>query len=576
MDISKLLTKILTEDVSRTARGINYNDTYLVLNNAKNSKSDTCSSLKSLGNIKQMTPSNPIDGKTPLMSKFPELYNMRPDAVAYAAMQNGNETIVVFGIVDPNTQSGKRGLLAYTVSQGQSPQRLPGGAGTGCAELQRFEDYGQANLSEYNQGVLQSFLNRYGSTYTVSDKSNMQNFKKVPLRDLRHNGQPLEWDGDPQGFVWQKIEGGSTKFSDNPEVIDKKMKDQGFTDDQTQVEGNEALMELGFYLKDVMKDLSSFQIDPSMVTNKPYWPNGDGKVVIDPTPDQCREFVRILKACRNNDKSVKSSDCLNGLFQRKLSTIRCNKKGMFKAGGVLGLKDDFESLMGDTGKFGLANLAAGLGKVRMGKITAESTLDLKINKILNEEHRKFSFVKRETPKFDQEIVESLSTQLVLSAYFDLQKSIKKLNNLNENVLGDVAGALGSNLGDKLFQGGKEFIAKKVISYLGFNPNTFIGLLIVNIFANLEMKDYPGLLSNCKKYTAVIVKSALEAWLDMAAQKMGGGSMEGFVYSALKNTVTETAANTTIFKKLEKLASSMVCPLIEGLSDGVKNGSLDLF
>ena len=581
MNISKLLTKILTEDVnlSRTARGINYNDTFLVLNNAKNSKSQTCTTLKSLGNIKQMSPDYPMDGKTPLMSKFTELYNMRPDAVAYSTMQQGNEIIVVFGIVDPNTQSGQRGLLAYTLTQGQSPKRMPGGAGTGCAELQRAEDYGKPNLSEYNQSILQSFLNKYGSMYAEWDKGNAQNFKKVPLRDLRHNNQPLDWDGDPQGFVWQKVEGGSTKFSDNPEVVDKKMKDQGFTDDQTQVEGNESLMELGFYLKDVIKDLASFQIDPSMVTNKPYWPNGDGKVVIEPTPDQCRDFVRLLKACRSNDKSVTSQQCLTGLFQRKLSTIRCNKKGMFKAGGVLGLKDDFESLMSDTGKFGLANLAAGLGKVRMGKITAESTLGLKINKILNEEHRQFSFIKREEPKFDQQVVDDLSTQLVLSAYFDLQESLnklKKLNKLNENVFGDVAGALGSNLGDKIFQGGKEFVAKKVISYLGFDPNTFIGLLIVNLFANLEMKDYPGLLSNCKKYTPIIVKSALEAWLDMAAQKMGGGSMEGFVYSALKNTVTETAANTAVFKKLEKLASSMVCPLIEGISSGVKDGSLDIF
>jgi hypothetical protein len=576
MDISKLLTKILTEDVSRTAKGINYNDTYLVLNNAKTSKSDTCASLRSLGGIKQMTPTNPIDGKTPLMSKFTELYNMRPEAVAYSTMKQGDETIIVFGVVDSNTQSGKRGLLAYSVMQGQSPQRMAGGAGTGCAELQRAEDYGKPNLSEYNQDVLQSFLNKYGSMYAEWDKGNAQNFKKVPLRDLRHNGQPLDWDGDPQGFVWQKVEGGSTKFSDNPEVVDKKMKAQGFTDDQTQVEGNEALMELGFYLKDVVRDLASFQIDPSMVTNKPYWPTEDGGVVVDPTPGQCRDFVRLLKACRNKDKSVTSQQCLNGLFQRKLSTIRCNKKGIFKAGGVLGLKDDFESLMSDTGKFGLANLAAGLGKVRMGKITAESTLDLKINKILNEEHKKFSFVKKETPKFDQEIVENLSTQLVLSAYFDLQTSLKKLNKLNENVFGDITGALGSNLGDKFIQGGKEVIAKKVISYLGFDPNTFIGLLIVNLFANLEIRDYAGLLNNCKKYTAVIVKSALEAWLDLAAQKMGGGSMEGFVYSALKNTVTETAANTTIFKKLEKLASSMVCPLIEGISDGIKDGSLSIF
>ena len=566
MDVSSILSKILNEDVSRTAKGINYTDTNLVLSNAKTK----CPTLKFLGGIKSMTPSSPIDGNVPLMNKFVEIYNMKPEAVAYATGKNGNENIVVFGIVDPNTQSGQRGLYGYTVASGLKPQRLPGGSGAGCGELQRFEDYGQANLSEINQAVLQSFLNRYGSMYTVSDKSNMQNFKKVPLRDLRHNNQPLEWDGDPQGFVWQKIEGGSTKFSDNPEVIDKKMKAQGFTDDQTQIEGNDALLELGFYLKDVMKDLASFQIDPNMVTNKPYWPTEDGGVIIDPTPDQCREFVRTLKDCRSNRFGITSSECLQGLFQKKLSTIRCNKKGMFKAGGILGLKDDFESLMGDTGKYGLANLASGLGKVRMGKITTESTLEFKINNLLNEEHRKFSFneVKKHQYNFNKELVEDFSSQLVLSAYFDLQKSMKKLNRLNEGLVGDIFTGLGSKLGDKIMGGAKEALITMVVKKLGFKTDDFITLLIINVGANLDFSEYKEFLTNCSKFTKVIVKSALEAWLDMAMKKMGSGSMsmEGFVYSALKNTVTETAAQTSVFKRLEGLAERFVCPLIENIDD----------
>jgi hypothetical protein len=572
MDVSSILSKILNEEnvVGKTSRGINYQDTNLVLSNAKTK----CPTLKFLGGIRSMTPSSPIDGNVPLINKFVEIYNMKPEAVAYATGKNGNENIVVFGIVDTNTQSGQRGLLAYYLISGQKPQRLPGGAGTGCGELQKIADYGQPRLSEINKAVLDSFLAKYGSVYVLSDDKNMtgnmQNYKKVSLRNLRHNGQQLDWDGDPDGFVWQKIEGGSTKFSDNPEEVDKKMKAQGFTDDQNQVVGNESLMDLGFYLKDVMKDLASFQIDPNMVTNKPYWPTEDGGVIIDPTPDQCREFVRLLKDCRSKDKSVTSQQCLTGLFQRKLSTIRCNKKGMFKAGGILGLKDDFESLMGDTGKYGLANLASGLGKVRMGKITAESTLEFKINNLLNEEHRKFSFneVKKHQYNFNKELVEDFSSQLVLSAYFDLQKSMKKLNRLNEGLLGDITGGLGFNLGDKIMGGAKEALITFVVKKLGFKTDDFITLLIINVGANLSFLEYKEFLTNCSKFTKVIVKSALEAWLDMAMKKMGSGSMsmEGFIYSALKNTVTETAAQTSVFKRLEGLAERFVCPLIENIDD----------
>ena len=564
MDVSSILSKILNEDVSRTAKGINYTDTNLVLSNAKTK----CPTLKFLGGIRSMTPSSPIDGNVPLINKFPEIYNMKPEAVAYATGKNGNENIVVFGIVDPNTQSGQRGLLAYTVASQQKPQRLPGGAGTGCGELQRFKDYGQANLSEYNKAVLDSYLKRYGNMYTNAEPSDMSNYIPVELRDLRQDNKQLPWDGDPQGKVWKKVEGGSQQFLDNAEETDKIMKEQGFTDIQP---SNQTELGLGFTLKSVKDNLGTMGIDASVATTKAYWPTRNGGVVFDPTPDQCREFVRLLKACKNNDKSVTKDQCNENLIQRKLSTISCNKKGMFKAGGILGLKDDFESLIGDPTYYGLQKLANGLGTVTQGNITAESTLEFKINNLLNEEHRKFSFneVKKHQYNFNKELVEDFSSQLVLSAYFDLQKSMKKLNRLNEGLLGDIFGGLGFNLGDKLMGGAKETIVTYIVKKLGFKADDFITLLIINVFANLDVADYKEFFTNCSKFTKIIVKSALEAWLDLAMKKIGSGkgSMEGFVYSALKNTVTETAAQTTVFKRLEILAETMVCPIVQNI-DGI--------
>ena len=206
----------------------------------------------------------------------------------------------------------------------------------------------------------------------------------------------------------------------------------------------------------------------------------------------------------------------------------------------------------------------------MGKITTESTLEFKINNLLNEEHRKFSFndVKKHQYNFNKELVEDFSSQLVLSAYFDLQKSMKKLNRLNEGLVGDIFTGLGSKLGDKIMGGAKEALITMVVKKLGFKTDDFITLLIINVGANLDFSEYKEFLTNCSKFTKVIVKSALEAWLDMAMKKMGSGSMsmEGFVYSALKNTVTETAAQTSVFKRLEGLAERFVCPLIENIDD----------
>ena len=53
MDVNSILSKILNEqEVGRTAKGINYQDTNLALSNAK----IKCPTLKFLGATKQMTP----------------------------------------------------------------------------------------------------------------------------------------------------------------------------------------------------------------------------------------------------------------------------------------------------------------------------------------------------------------------------------------------------------------------------------------------------------------------------------------------------------------------------------------
>lgn len=580
MDINRILNKILLErDKDRTAKGINYNDSFMVLDGAMKA----CEGLSFLKGktIKKMSPTSPIDGDIPLMNKFEEVYNMRPDSVAFAGGQLGNKFVVVFGVLDP--KAPKQALLAYTVTEGQKADILPNGAASGCPQLQKIEDYGQAYLSEINKFVLQGVIDRCGGRLiSVGDASkdpsfNMSNYKRKELKDLKDcvTGEVPQWDKGvaPDGYVWEKVAAGDIKYSSNADRVADLMSKQGFTSNQDEVP--DELLELGFYLQNIKSDTALLRIDPKLTPKVPYWPKPGGGVIVDPTNEQCRDLVKLLNTCRTNEKGVTLKQCDDKLFQRKLSTIRCNKKGMFRAGGVLGLKDEFESLMGDYGKYGLGNLAAALGKV---SIQGESTLEKRINKVLNEEHKKFSFNSKPQPKveFDKELVENLATQLVLSAYFDLQESMKKMKTLNESTFSDITSALGFNLTDKLTQGAKEMVVGKIVEFLGFDPKSYTSLLVINIFANLEFKDYLNFINDCEKFTPIIVKSALEAWLDYAYASMVKDQGVSFVYSALKNAVTETAAQTTIFKKLEFAATKIVCPLVESIGEGIKSGNLNIF
>lgn len=590
MDVSKILSQILLErEEGAAAKGINWEDSGRLLSNVL-SQCNVPQTLKGKSPKVMYRDTKDEQGR-PLMSKFPDLWSMGKDNIAYVGGDDGSGNfIVVFGVINP--KGTERSLLTYNVSNGKSAIMNPNGLGRNCRYMQETKNVGKVELSDIDRDKLNSYYNNRPNSWSDFKPENALNYEEIPLCSLKDKQGKQLVQNCEKGSIWVQRSAGAGDSGNVPEMVHNYLSKQGFTKEFSKV-GLGKYGNLGFYLSDIVGDAPSLQMDQKMATKEIYYPTE--LVNIDPTEDDCRKVITKLSICATegdeayqkyvngkakgtlgmfkkpelaNDIDPKLGACMTDLIANKITALRC------KAAVPNRLTDEYNYLLKDSKPYGLAKLRLGVGNARYAN--AAESIESKINKLLNEEHKKFSFVKKEDPKFDKELVETLSTQLVLSAMFDLQKSLKKLNSLNENVFGDITGALGSNLGDKLWQGGKEMIAKKVISYLGFDPNTFIGLLVVNIFANLEIKDYPDLLSNCKKYTAVIVKSALEAWLDMAAQKMGGGSMEGFVYSALKNTVTETAANTTVFKKLEKLASSMVCPLIEGISGGVQDGSLDLF
>jgi hypothetical protein len=115
------------------------------------------------------------------------------------------------------------------------------------------------------------------------------------------------------------------------------------------------------------------------------------------------------------------------------------------------------------------------------------------------------------------------------------------------------------LGGGLTQGIKEQIASYVVKMLGFDDKSYWSKALINAFANVDFKDFPRLFKDCKFASLILTKSLLEAYLDQFAAKSG---FDSFIYKALKNIVTETAANTTPFMKLSDLVSKLVCPILQ--------------
>lgn len=569
MDISNLLTKILLEQEERKeTQGVNVDDTGMVLQNTIN----FCQNVSFLKgkNIKFVSKSTPKDqAGNPLMAKFPEVYNSGKETVAYVANDDGQGNIlVVFGMQDPKLQD--KALLGYNVRSGQVATKIPDGVGKGCQYLQKIESVGQVQLSAMDQSKLDTFLASQGGLFTKIDPKDSLNYREYMMKDLKDADNKPLLSNPGEGKVWKQVGAGKQETGNVAQQVDNFMTIQGFTQKNPGAgtdEGN-----YGFYLKDVQADLPALSIDPDMRNNAIYFPEPGftteyGEPLMQPSKKTCKTVITRLYDCKTK---TNKQGCTTNLFRDKFIALSCGDKNYIE--GPFGKGDEYKTIFSDPGPYGLANLNRARGKAKFSSIT--ESLNKKINRILNEDYRKLSYSKKDV-KFDPQLIESLADQLVVSALFSLKKEEKKLNRLNENVLDTVVGGV-TNLGGNIFsnltggltQGFKETIAKKVIEFAGFDPNSYLALLVTNLFANLNPKDYMNFIENCEKFSSEITKAALEAWLDQAAKKMmGGGDMiTSFVYSALKNMVTEAASKTEAYKRLEGMAAKTVCALVSGVKD----------
>jgi hypothetical protein len=558
MEISKIVRKVLLEQ-----KTINWDDTYSLVKNY----TQFCDTNKSFAGktIKSLSKSSEIEQTKKLFNKFPALVQSGKENVAYVS--NGN--IVVFGLKNPFSKNNS--LLAYNIESG-TPQRITGGAGSQCNYFQKMEDVGQVTLSAMDYGKVKLWAKRKGVVeFEMNEPEDILNYREVKLNTLKdEDGKPL-LSNPGDGSIWYKVASGEVSMGDIPEELKTYMENQGFTQKKPAIGSDSA--NFSFYFKDIQKDLPAFSLSQDLRDTLIYFPE-ETSDAMNPSREQCKDVIKKLDMCRTlgfqGDDKVKrkfGTSCSTDLFKNKFMSLRCQSRKFISS--AFGNKDEFERLLNDrTSPFGLGNLKSKIGKAQYSKVT--ENIDLKINKLLNEEFKKFSFSKKSNLDIDN-IVNSIFENVTndLSKY---KKTIKEDDNFLNTALGgvkNIGSSLFSNFGDKLTQSFKErvgkFIVGKIGSYLGYPniQNSYVGLAIVNVFANTDFKDMGRLFNDCDFSSPIITKSLLEAYLDKLAVDQG---IDSFVYSAIKNIVTESAAESPAFKALQDKVSQMICPILEGLSD----------
>ena len=382
MNISKILRRVLLEyDEKKQARGNDQAGQYDLLNGViKN-----CPTLNLTGRPIRFLKGNELNA-------FTDLKNTGVDPVYYVSQQYNNLMYIIFGVLDPSVK--EPALFAYSltlIGEEAEPQKVPNGSAKMCEQLKNIEDLGQVYLSPQAQAQFNNFIKKEGAGYAVlEDPKNISLYEKVPYKDLQYRdktpqGEPIPvFDPIPAepGYAWVKT-GVDYTSANLPDALKNMVDIQGFTFNQpTDLSADDN--RYSFYLKDIMNDFPALMsqknaIRPSQI----IFPKAD--LMVPPNRETCRAAIKKLDYCLKSSSGV---DCQKDLLKNKITVLRCGDLKMF--GGVLGVKDEYENVLRRGAPYGVADLARVLGKAQYGSVQKES-LDNKINRILNEQFKKFKF-----------------------------------------------------------------------------------------------------------------------------------------------------------------------------------------
>lgn len=336
------------------------------------------------------------------MNPFSDLKNMGLDYGYYFTIPTkGGGGYIVFGVLDPKAPN--KALLTYRIIEKKSPERVPNGMGSECEQVMELKMLGQGQtpLSAQAMAQFKAFLNTEGAGYaslTEPQAENINLYAEVPYSKLTYRDGTPVFNPVPAGNGYAWVQTGMKYSTQNkPKQIEAMLQKQGFTLDEP-VDAESDTYLYSFYVKDIATDWPSLSNQKNALRpNQIIYPERD---ILYPDRKTCKTVIKKLYECSQGT----GQDCGVDLFRNKIQALTCAKfkdgkilGGEF-LGGVLGVKDEFNNLLTIApprkgGEYGLGKIKNLVGKVQygsVGNVTTES-LQKKINRVLNEQRKKFSY-----------------------------------------------------------------------------------------------------------------------------------------------------------------------------------------
>jgi hypothetical protein len=117
---------------------------------------------------------------------------------------------------------------------------------------------------------------------------------------------------------------------------------------------------------------------------------------------------------------------------------------------------------------------------------------------------------------------------------------------------DIAKSIGIGVSETL----KKRLAKYVLSQLNVSPDTFLGLVLTNFFANLSFNDYKKVFKDCDFTCSLLSESLVDALIDQMRIKFNFDSIS---WSIVQDTIMDRLKQTDTIQSISAKLNGYICP-----------------
>ena len=513
------------------------------------------------------------------------LKNQTPIVTQYK--NGGKKLIKAFDNSDPNLQYHFYDDMAYIgVKDGK---RVDGESGTWKCDVTKIEGERKQEASKKDQDYYVKFLKSkiagllYPTTREEKDDLDYQvqqrKLKKIDLSkgspEDKIEARPDYFPGEGRYFIYLPI--AKNEGRDQQSIIDHYSKggwvnvpcDTPITDDFA-----ENIVDLSKTYKEAFSEPYCVVLKKNFVDNPSEWNNFIEKnwelikgTINSPTKKLCRQVINNYFVAMDKNISIQNKTYIGTLKQFIKS---CNSQHKFHAG----TKTDLQQIIYSS-KANRPGNDYPLNEQNLSNVIRKNLVQI------SEQKKNFltetTIVKNRLDLLRESIGKKKNNRRLV--FLSVVNEVKNLKNqgISDKIISeqfeDFFNALGGFFGKSGVQstiaggiGGTfvEYAAEFIVKMLGIPTSSPVAQLFITSIGNIgSFENIPRMLTECDFTAGLLAKSIVES---IAKNYIDDYIGEGFLASALRNTLTDAAFSTDLVSGIQKNISGKVCEIIGQLGD----------